>query len=105
MEDLSFNTSLHMLFQPDGVSPHYSCEVRQWHSKNYPGRCIGYGCKAPVSWPACSPDLHLLVFFFLQGYLKTKIYTRTANISEELWHRIKQFASEVKSTPGIFECL
>lgn len=74
MKDLSFNTRLHMLFQHDGISPHYSCEVCQWQSRNYPGSLTGNGRNAPVSWPAHSADLNLFDFLFLWRYLKTKVF-------------------------------
>lgn len=105
MKALSFNTHLHMLFQHDGISSHYSCEVCQWQSGNYPGSLTGNERNASVSWPARSADMHLFDFFFLWGYLEIKVFKGKVSTREELWDRIKQFASEVKSTPGTLECL
>jgi hypothetical protein len=33
----------------------YNREVLQWPSENYPGRWIGRGHEAPISWPTRSP--------------------------------------------------
>jgi hypothetical protein len=64
LEDVSFNTHLHVWFQHDGVPTHYSREMRQWLSEYYPARWIGRGDTAPVSRPAHSPDLNPLNFLF-----------------------------------------
>lgn len=72
MKDLSFNTHLHMLFQHDGISSHYSCEVCQWQSGNYPGSLTGNERNAPVSWPARSADMHLFDFFLSVGIFGNK---------------------------------
>jgi hypothetical protein len=57
------------------------------------------------SLPACTLAWLEYSRFFLWGYLKTKVYASTVNTREGLWHRIKQFASEIKNTTGIFECV
>jgi hypothetical protein len=82
--------------------PNYGYEVRQWLSKNYPGRWIGCGREAPVSWPTRPPDLNPLDFK-LWGYtfIKTKMCASTVDTMEELRRQIKKFASEINNTPGI----
>lgn len=72
MKDMSFNTRLHMLFQYDGISPHYNCQVCQWWSRNYPGSLTGNGRKAPGSWRARSASLNLFDFFFSVGIFENK---------------------------------
>jgi hypothetical protein len=83
---------------------YYGHEVRRWLSGNYPGRSIGRGREAPVSWPARSPDLNPL-YFLLWGIklIKTKVCASAVETIEELWHQIQQFASEIKNTPEISE--
>jgi hypothetical protein len=98
LEDVPLNVRLHMWLQHDGAPPRYSCEVSQWVSENYPGR----GCAAPISWPTRSPDLNSLDFF-LWGYLKTTICASAFDTREELWPRIRQFGTEIKNTPEIFQ--
>jgi hypothetical protein len=55
LEDMSFKTHLHTWFHNNGAPPHYSHEVCQWLSKNYPECWIGCGHEAPVFQ---FPDLH-----------------------------------------------
>jgi hypothetical protein len=45
---------------------------------------IGRGREAAVSSPVCSPDFILLYFFFLWGYLKTKVLVTIVDTREEL---------------------
>jgi hypothetical protein len=71
-------TRLNISLQHDGTSTHYSHEVRQWLSENYPGRWIGRGSEASLSWPARSPDLNPLDSF-LWGYLKSKACASTVD--------------------------
>jgi hypothetical protein len=66
---------------------------------------VGCGGKAPLSWPAGSPDLNPLHFVFLLGYLKTKVYASAVYNRDKLRRRIKNFFSKIKNTPGIFERL
>jgi hypothetical protein len=58
----------------------------------------------PFSWPACWHALNSLDSF-QWGYLKTNVFFSTVSTREELWHKLKQFASEIKNTPEIFKCL
>jgi hypothetical protein len=79
LEDVSLSTRLHVWFQREGAPPHYSGEVHQWLSENYPGGWIGHGCESPVLWPARSPDLNLLDPF-LWEYLKIRFCASTDDI-------------------------
>jgi hypothetical protein len=54
-------------FQQDGASPHYGVDVRLFLNIIFPGR------RRSVEWPARSPDLSSLDFFFWD-HLKNKIY-------------------------------
>jgi len=49
-------------FQQDGAPPHFSREVRQYLNKVFPGRWIGR--RGHLEWPARSPDLTPIDFFY-----------------------------------------
>jgi hypothetical protein len=58
-------------FQQDGAAPHYATAVRNYLDATFPGRWIGR--RGPIEWPARSPDLSPLDFYFW-GKLKSRIY-------------------------------
>jgi hypothetical protein len=101
---MPFSTPLLMWFQHNGDSLYYSPEARQWLSENYSERWISRGREAPDSWPACSADMNSVSYIFLWIYSKINEANKIAD-REELWHRIQQFASELRNTPGAFEYL
>jgi hypothetical protein len=43
-----------MLFQQDGVPPHFHKEVMDFLNRKFPGKWIGR--KGPITWPPHSPD-------------------------------------------------
>ncbi|EFN69121.1 hypothetical protein EAG_14837, partial [Camponotus floridanus] len=55
-------------FMHDGAPPHYTGIVREYLTNNFGNKWIGRG--GPIPWPARSPDLNPLDFFFW-GHLKT----------------------------------
>lgn len=63
LEDISLNKHLHMWAQQDYVPSHFSLELHQWLSENYPGRWGGHRGALPVSWSSFSPDFSPLAFF------------------------------------------
>ncbi|CAL1265239.1 unnamed protein product, partial [Larinioides sclopetarius] len=65
--------------QNDGAPPHFSLSVRKALNGKYPDSWIGRD--GPIPWPARSPDLTPLDFFFW-GYIKNIVYSeRIADIS------------------------
>lgn len=85
-------------FQQDGAPPHYDINVRAFLNQTFPERWIGR--RGAVEWPARSPDLTPLDFFFW-GFLKTKVYeTRPQNL-DELRMRIENACRLV--TPEMLE--
>jgi hypothetical protein len=67
--------------------PHYSHEVRQWLSKNYPGRWIGRGRDTPFPWPPRFPDLN--PFDFYQSRCReTKAYATRISGRDEMLRQI-----------------
>jgi hypothetical protein len=81
----------------------HSCEVRQWLSVNYAGRWTGRRREAPVSWPACAPDLNPLKIF--SGDILKPTCLTVQRVLKELWCRTEQFASELNNTHETFERL
>lgn len=73
-------------FQQDGAAPHYKRSVRDYINQVFPHRWIGR--RGEIEWPARSPDLTPLDYFFW-GYLKDRVYrTQPANL-QELQQRIE----------------
>lgn len=81
-----------IIYQQDGAPPHYTNEVRDWLSANYP-TWIGRG--GPVPWPARSPDLNPMDFF-VWGFMKSEVYATPINNEEELLNRIQAAAQKVR---------
>ncbi|CAF4928630.1 unnamed protein product [Pieris macdunnoughi] len=62
LEDVPLTILRDMWFQQDGCPAHYSRLVRNHLNEEYPDRWIGRG--GTISWPARSPDLNPLDFFY-----------------------------------------
>ncbi|GFX86254.1 uncharacterized protein TNCV_2561361 [Trichonephila clavipes] len=61
---------------------------------------IGRG--GPVRWPARSPDLSCLDFYFW-GHMKSLVYDTPVDNAEELVARIAVAAGEIRNSPGVFQ--
>jgi hypothetical protein len=61
----------HMLFQQDGVPPHFHKEVTDFLNHKFPEKWIGRG--GPITCPPCLPDLIPFDFSFW-GYIKDAVY-------------------------------
>ncbi|GFY06049.1 uncharacterized protein TNCV_3863531 [Trichonephila clavipes] len=88
-----------MWFQHDGAPAHFSVDVRSALVTAYIGLWIGRG--GPVNWPAHSPDLSYLEFFFW-GRMKSLVYTSPVDSDEALVARIVVVAGEIREMPGVF---
>ncbi|XP_008185485.1 uncharacterized protein LOC103310101 [Acyrthosiphon pisum] len=62
LDDVSLDTRERMFFQQDGAPAHNAIIVRQHLNKIFPNRWIG--TNGAVPWPARSPDLTPLDFFY-----------------------------------------
>lgn len=62
LEDNPNEFDMEPVFQQDGAPPHFSINVRQYLNTIYPNRWIGR--RGPTEWPARSPDLTPLDFFY-----------------------------------------
>ena len=68
-------------FQQDGAAAHGTRDVTTFLHAEFPGRWIGN--RGFIEWPARSPDLTPLDFFFW-GAIKNKVYKQPINVIEEL---------------------
>lgn len=96
LEDIDLQTRITMWFQHDGAPPHFGRAVRDWLNRAYPDRWIGRGSDS-IAWPARSPDLTPLDFFFW-GALKDKVYAIPINSREELLERIMTASDEIRNS-------
>ena len=87
-----------MWLQNDGCPAHYAIAVRQHLNSALPGRWIGR--LGPILWPARSPDLNPLDFYYW-GYLKEKAYRTPSNSLEELRRKIFQAAAEINAQTDV----
>ena len=78
-----------VIFQRDGVPAHYATKVRNLLNEKFPGTWIGR--RGSIEWPARSPDLSPLDFFFC-GVMKDRVYTEKFKTLEDLKKIIKREA-------------
>lgn len=79
-------------FQQDGAPPHFALQVRQLLDTTFPEKWIGR--RGHIEWPARSPDLSPLDYFFW-GVLKDKVYSTKPENIDQLKERILEEASRV----------
>ena len=83
-----------VIFQQDGAPPHWALSVRRSLDENFPNRWIGRGGSIP--WPARSPDVTPLDFFFW-GYVKDRVFKTPCHDIEELKQRIREATDSVNN--------
>ena len=81
-------------FQQDGALSHYSRRVREYLDEKFSSAWIGR--RGPIDWPARSPDLTPMDFFFW-GVLKDKVYSRKPRSAEELKNYIRDAFQEINA--------
>ncbi|GFV03492.1 uncharacterized protein TNCV_5060331 [Trichonephila clavipes] len=99
-EQISASTQQTMWFQHDGAPAHFSGDVRNYLDVTFGQQWIGGG--GPVRWPARSPDLSCLDFYFW-GHMKSLVYDTPVDNAEELVARIAVAAGEIRNSPGVFQ--
>lgn len=92
LEDTPLELRRRMWLQNDGCPAHYAIQVRQYLNEAFPGRWIGR--LGPILWPARSPDLNPLDFFYW-GCLKDKIYDKPIRNREELVEKVRAAAQTI----------
>lgn len=82
----------HVFYQQDGAPPHNARVVTDYLSETFNNRWIG--THGPIRWPARSPDLTPLDFFYW-AHIKEKVYhTQPHNIGD-LRNRITQVINSI----------
>lgn len=81
LEEVPLKKRMVMWFQQDGCPAHYSIRARNVIKHMFSNRCIGRGLH--INWPARSPDLTILDYFFW-GRLKDLVYTNRPSTVEEM---------------------
>ena len=81
-----------VIFQQDGAPPHWGLRVRQSLDRQFPDQWIGRG--GPIPWPARSPDVTPLDFFFW-GFVKDQVFKTPVDDIEELKRRIREVVERV----------
>ena len=77
-----------VLLQQDGDTAHTARAAMAVVRVMFPDRLISrFG---DIPWPPRSPDLSMCVFFFLWGYLKSRVYERKPRTLEELKGAIRK---------------
>lgn len=79
-------------FQQDGAPPHFGRNVREYLDETFPHRWIGR--RGSIEWPARSPDLTPLDFFYW-GYLKDRVYATKPVCINDLKERILMVSQSV----------
>lgn len=100
LDNVPIATLRRMWFQQDGAPPHYFGEARDYLGERFQNRWIGRG--GPVAWPARSPDLTPLDFFFW-GTMKDLVYASPVESEEDLVGRIVDSAALITEMPNVFE--
>lgn len=85
LEEIPLAERRNMWLQQDGAPPHNSQNVSNFLDNRFGRSWIGN--RGPVRWPARSPDLTPLDFYFW-GYLKGQVYTEEPRSLEDLKNKI-----------------
>ena len=99
LHPIPLNIRRSMRFQHDGASPNFGNVVRGHLTATFGARWIGRG--GPTAWPARSPALTCLDFFF-RGYMKSMVHETVTESEEDLIARTVSAAAEIRETPSIF---
>ena len=99
LEDVSIVLRLQMWFQQDGAPAHFTHDILAFLHNSFPDRWIGR--RGAVEWPAHSPDLSPLDYYFW-GHLKSLVYETTVNYPETLVARLVAATEEIRDTPHVF---
>lgn len=85
LEDVPLAERNNIFFQQDGAPPHSTRIVTGYLNETFPERWIGR--HGPIRWPARSPDLNPLDFFFW-GHCKSIVYDNIPGSPDELLEKM-----------------
>lgn len=94
MEEIPLDTRAGMWYMHDGAPPHFSLPAREVLNEKFQNRWIGRG--GSVTWPARSPDLNPMDYYFW-GHLKSLVYSTPINTVEQLIDRIFVHAGDLRN--------
>lgn len=92
LEDVELDVRQVLWFQHDGAPPHYHRRVRNYLPRAFGRRVIAR--EAECAWPARSPDLTPLDFFFW-GKVKNEVYSVPIENERHLRERITESCRSV----------
>lgn len=98
LEDIPLETRNAMWYLHDGAPAHVTRQVRDFLNLSYPGRWIGLN--GPVRWPARSPDLNPLDFYYW-GHMKEIVYATEVHTVEDLRERIFAASATINNDEGV----
>ena len=99
-DNLPLNLYQNMWFMHDGAPPHFERHVVNYLNVEYNNQWIGRN--GPVAWPARSPDLNPLDFYFW-GHMRTLIYGTIPENRDDLVNRIMNSANQIRNDPHILQ--
>jgi len=99
LEDVPLANRYNIWFQHDGAPAHFGNVVTDFLNMTYRQRWIGRG--GPVPWPARSPDLNPLDFFFW-GHMKDLVYSTPVENEEDLVARVVAAAGAIQDDENAF---
>ena len=100
LEEVPLHIRESMWFLHDGAPPHFSRLVRQFLNVQFPEKWIGRG--GAQHWPARSPDLNPLDFFFW-GHMKSLVYTEEIRTEDHLRQRIHEATNIIRGDPEMLQ--
>lgn len=102
LEDVPLEIRDNIWFQHDGAPPHFGNVVRDFLDVTYRQQWIGRG--GPVPWPARSPDLNPLDFFFWSR-IKDLVYSTPVENEEDLVARVVAAAGAIQDDEDVFRAV
>lgn len=100
IEDIPLKVLRNMWFMHDGAPAHFSKVSREYLDRRFAGRWLGRS--GPINWPARSPDLNPLDFFFW-GFLKEAVYATPVTDVDNLKQRVFKACEDIRNRREIFE--
>lgn len=94
IDNLPLREMNNLIFQQDGNSCHNALAARIFLDQHFPNKWIG--TNGPVRWPARSPDLTPMDFFFW-GFIKNETYRIKSNNLNELHMHFRNSLRKVRN--------
>lgn len=102
LEDIPLSIRRDMWYMHDEAPPHSINDVSEFLNSTFTDKWIGR--RGPVPWPARSPDLNPLHFFFWDHF-KTLVYSTPVNTREDLVQRILFTGGIIQNVTADFKAI